>query len=88
MVQRSLDRVVRWRDSFDTGEAPQTFLDLKKFEACRRRLHARVLGPFQKGLLHRSLQAAHSILKRTPSQGSVTYSVPVAEQPVESDQGN
>ena len=82
MAQRPFDRVVRRRDSLDACEAPETFLDLEKLESCRRRLHARAHRPFLKGLLHLAPQAAHPPLKGTPRQGSVAYSVPVAEQPV------
>ncbi len=82
MAQRSCDRVVRRRDSLDACEAPKTFLDLEKLEARRRRLRARAPRPFLKGLLHLAPQAAHPLLKRTPRQRSIAYSVPVAEQPV------
>src|SRR5271156_6579644 len=57
MPQRSFHRVVRRRDSLDTSEAPQAFLDLEKLEACCRRLRARAPRPFQKGLLDLAPQA-------------------------------
>ena len=82
MPQCSFHRVVRWRDSLEAREAPQTFLHFEKLEACRRRLRARAPRPFEKGLLDLTPQAGHPLLKRTPGQGSVTHLVPVAEKSV------
>ena len=82
MPQCSFDSVVRRRNSPDERETPQAFLRFEKLEACRGRLHARALRPFQKGLLDLAPQAAYSLLKRTLGQSPITHLVPVAEQSV------
>jgi len=82
MPQRPLHCVVRRLNPFDACECPQTLLDLEDLEAGRRSSRARTPRPILQGLLDLPTQTAHPLLEPNPSQGPISYSVPVAEQPV------